>query len=98
MFQIQQGQPNGLKIVILPSGQEAPIANHTDTVLVPPKTNQLEDFQASCLTSTDEELAQADKIIETFEVESGPSLSIEGNLKTNIEFWKFIGAPNKKGV
>ena len=31
-------------------------------------------------------------------MESGPSLSIKGNLKTNIEFWKFIDAPNKKGV
>ena len=45
----------GLKIVISPSWQEAPVANHMDTVQVPPRTNQLDDFQGSCLTYTEEE-------------------------------------------
>lgn len=59
------------KIVVQLSWAEAPVANDMATVQVPPTTNQLEDFQASCLASTEEEVTEVEEIIENFEVESG---------------------------
>ena len=39
-------------------------------------------------------LIQVEEIVGNFEVESGQLVSVKGNLKANIEFWKSIGTPN----
>ena len=36
---------------------------------------------------------QVQEIVEKYELESGLPLSVKGNLRVNIEFWKSIGAP-----
>ena len=59
-----------------------------------PSYNKPQEFsQASPLSSIEEDLAQVEEIVEKFEVDSGLSLSVKGNLRANIEFWKSIGAP-----
>ena len=55
-------------------------------------TSQQEFSQANQLASIEEELAQVQKIAETFEVESGLPVCVMGNQRANIEFWKSIGA------
>ena len=39
-------------------------------------------------------MAQVDEIVQKYELESGQSLSVKGNLKKNLGFWRAIGAPN----
>ena len=67
----------GLKTVVLPSAREAPVVNKMDTVQVLHTTNQLEDFQATRSTSTEEKLVQVEEITENVEVESGKSKSVK---------------------
>ena len=50
-------------------------------------------FQGNQLSSIQAGLAQVEEIVEKFEVESGLPLSVRGNLRANIEFWKSIDAP-----
>ena len=39
-------------------------------------------------------MAQVDQITQNYELESGHSLSVKGNLKNNLGFWRSIGAPD----
>ena len=85
----------GPKTAVLPSGQEVTVTSPTITTPYQylPTTSQQEFNQASQLSSIEEDLAQVEEIVEKFEVDSGLSLSLKGNLRANIEFWKSIGAP-----
>ena len=86
----------GLKTAVLPSGQEVTVTSPTITTPYQyplPTTSQQEFSQASQLSSIEEDLAQVEENVEKFEVDSGLSLSVKGNLRANIEFWKSIGAP-----
>ena len=52
-----------------------------------PQANQLNQ-------SNEDDLAQVDQITQNYELESGHSLSVKGNLKNNLGFWRSIGAPD----
>lgn len=45
-------------------------------------------------SSIEQELAQVEGFEMNYELESGQSINVKGNLKKNVEFWKFIGAPH----
>ena len=87
----------GPKIVDLPSGQEATVINPTIITTPLPDlhtTSQQEECsQANQLSSIEEDLAKVLEIVEKCEVESDLPLSVKGNLRYNIKFWKSIGAP-----
>ena len=87
----------GPKIVDLPSGQEATVINPTIISTPLPDlhtTSQQEECsQANQLSSIEEDLAKVLEIVENCEVESDLPLSVKGNLRHNIKFWKSIGAP-----
>ena len=51
-----------------------------------PQANQLNQ-------SNEDDLAQVDQITQNYELESGRSLGVKGNLKNNLGFWRSIGAP-----
>ena len=86
----------GPKIVDLPSGQGTIIS---PTIITTPfpylhTISQQEEFsQANQLSSFEEDLAKVLEIVGKFEVESDFPLSVKGNLRHNIKFWKSIGAP-----
>ena len=86
----------GPKIGDLPFGQETTVTS--PTLVTPsqglPTTSQQEFSQTSQLSSIEEDLAQVQGIVEKFEVESGRSLCVKGNLRAHIDFWKSIGAPD----
>ncbi|RMX50519.1 hypothetical protein pdam_00024182, partial [Pocillopora damicornis] len=44
--------------------------------------------------SSEEDLAQVEEIVQKYELESGQSLTVKGNLKKNLGFWRSTGAPN----
>ncbi|CAH3127943.1 unnamed protein product [Porites lobata] len=52
-----------------------------------PQANQLNQ-------SNEDYLAQVDQMTQNYELESGHSLSVKGNLKNNLGFWRSIGAPD----
>ena len=52
-----------------------------------PQANQLNQ-------SSEDVLAQVDQFTENYELESGHSLRVKGNLSVNLVFWRSIGAPN----
>ena len=87
----------GPKIVDLPSGQKGTIISpNIITTPIPDlhTISQQEEFsQAKQLSSIEEDLAKVLEIVEKFEVESDFPLSVKGNLRHNIKFWKSIGAP-----
>ena len=87
----------GPKIVDLPTGQEATVINRTIITTPLPDlhtTSQQEECsQANQLSSIEEDLAKVLEIVEKCEVESDLPLSVKGNLRHNIKFWKSIGAP-----
>ena len=80
----------------LPFGQETTVTS--PTLVTPsqglPTTSQQEFSQTSQLSSIEEDLAQVQGIVEKFEVESGRSLCVKGNLRAHINFWKSMGAPD----
>ena len=84
----------GPKIVDLPSGQEGTIISPTIITTPIPDLHtisQQEEFsQANQLSSIEEDLAKVLEIVEKFEVESDFPLSVKGNLRHNIKFWKSI--------
>ena len=86
----------GPKIADLYFGQETTVTS--PTLVIPsqdlPTTSQQEFSQTSQLSSIEEDLVQVQGNVEKFEVESGRSLSVKGNLRTHIDFWKSIGAPD----
>ena len=86
----------GLRIADTCLGQEAINPLATIPSLDSPATNHPQTNQCSTnqLTSKEDDLAQVQEIAEKYELESGQSLNVKGNLKKNLEFWKSIGAPN----
>ena len=63
---------------------------HTFPVLSFNKSSESTQGQSS----TEDSLAQAEEIVEKYELESGQSLTVKGNLSKNVGFWRSIGAPN----
>jgi len=57
-----------------------------------PTTSQPQANQLS--QSNEDALAQIDQLTQNYELESGHSLRVKGNLKNNLVFWRSIGAPD----
>ena len=76
------------------SGQEATSSLATIHVIAleHPTTSQPQANQLN--QSNEDDLAQVDQITQNYELESGHSLSVKGNLKNNLGFWRSIGAPD----
>ena len=84
----------GLRTADPCSGQEAASLPATVPTMDSPTTNRLEANQLNINQSSEDDLAQVDEIVQIYELESGQSLSVKGNLKKNLGFWRAIGAPN----
>ena len=86
----------GPKVADLPFGQKTTVTS--PTLVIPsqdlPTTSQQEFSQTSQLSSIEEDVVRVQGIVEKFEVESGRSLSVKGNVRAHIDFWKSIGAPD----
>ncbi|CAH3135751.1 unnamed protein product, partial [Pocillopora meandrina] len=83
----------GLKTADSCSGQEVTSFPTTILTLDSPTTSQPEAIHLNTNQSS-EELAQVEEIVQKYELESGQSLTVKGNLKKNLGFWRSIGAPN----
>ena len=90
---------DGAKIVDLPSDQDLEATVTNLAIITTPlpdlhTTSQQEEFsQANQLSSIEEDSAKVLEIVEKSEVESDLPLSVKGNPRHNIKFWKTIGAP-----
>ena len=91
-----ENMATGPKIADLPFGQETTITSPTPAIPSKdlPTASQQEFSQTSQLSSVEEDIVQVQGIVEKFEVQSGRSLSVKGNLRAHIDFWKSIGAPD----
>ena len=76
------------------SGQEVTSFPTTILTLDSPTTSQPEAIHLNTNQSSEENLAQVEEIVQKYELESGQSLTVKGNLKKNLGFWRSIGAPN----
>ena len=74
------------------SGREATSPLATILALDSPTTSQPQANQLN--QSNEDDLAQVGQITRNYELESGHSLSVKGNLKNNLGFWRSIGAPD----
>ena len=74
------------------SGREATSPLATILAIESPTTSQPQANQLN--QSNEDDLAQVDQITQNYELESGHSLSVKGNLKNNLSFWRSIGAPD----
>ena len=59
-----------------------------------PITSRLETHQLSISQSSEDDLTQIEEFVQKHELESGQSLTVKGNLRLNLGFWRSIGAPN----
>ena len=84
----------GLKTADPCSGQEVTSFPTTILTLDSPTTSQPEAIHLNTNQSSEEDLAQVEEIVQKYELESGQSLTVKGNLKKNLGFWRSIGAPN----
>ena len=74
------------------SGREATSPLDTVLALESSTTSQPQANQLS--QSIEDDLGQIDQIAQDYELKSGHSLSVKGNLKNNLGFWRSIGAPD----
>ena len=74
------------------SGREVTSPLATILALESPTTSQPQANQLN--QSNEDDLAQVDQITQNYELESGHSLGVKGNLKNNLGFWRSIGAPD----
>ena len=74
------------------SGRKATSPLATILALESPTTSQPQANQLN--RSNEDDLAQVDQITQNYELESGHSLGVKGNLKNNLGFWRSIGAPD----
>ena len=65
----------------------APMLDSPITCL--PETRQLSISQSS-----EDDLTQVQEFVQKHKLESGQSLTVKGNLRQNLGFWRSIGAPN----
>ena len=84
----------GLKTADPCSGQEVTSFPTTILTLDSPTTSQPEAIHLNTNQSSEEDLVQVEEIVQKYELESGQSLTVKGNLKKNLGFWRSIGAPN----
>ncbi|XP_068728075.1 uncharacterized protein [Montipora capricornis] len=73
-------------------GREAISPLATILSLESPTTSQPQANQLN--QSHDDALAQVHQFTQDYELESGHSLRVKGNLKNNLVFWRSIGAPD----
>ena len=74
------------------SGREATSPLDTVLALESSTTSQPQANQFS--QSIEDDLGQIDQIAQDYELKSGHSLSVKGNLKNNLGFWRSIAAPD----
>ena len=74
------------------SGRQVTSPLATILALESPTTSRSQGNQLN--QSNEDDLAQVDKITQNYELESGHSLSVKGNLKNNLGFWRSMGAPD----
>ena len=74
------------------SGRDVTSPLATILALESPTTSQPQANQLN--QNNEDDLAQVDQITQNYELESGHSLSVKGNLKNNLGFWRSIGAPD----
>ena len=67
-------------------GQDAASPPATIAILDSPTTSRPEASQASSNQSSEDDLAQVEEIVERYELESGQSLTVKGNLRKNLGF------------
>ena len=65
----------------------APILSQESPTTSQPQANQLNQ-------NNEDVLVQEDQFTQNYELESGHSLRVNGNLKNNLVFWRSIGAPD----
>ena len=74
------------------SGREATSPLATMLALESPTTSRPQANQLN--RSNEDDLAQVDQITQDYELESGRSLGVKGNVKNNLGFWRSIGVPD----
>ena len=72
-------------------GREATSPLATILALESPTTSQPQANQLN--QDHEDDLEQVEQIAKNYELESGHSLGVKGNLKNNLGFWRSIGAP-----
>ena len=73
-------------------GREATSPLATILALESPTTSQPQANQLN--QDNEDDLEQVEQITKNYELESGHSLGVKGNLKNNLGFWRSIGAPD----
>ena len=58
-----------------------------------PTTSRPDALQLSISQSSVDDLAQVEEFVQKHELESGQSLTVKGNLRKNLGFWRSVGAP-----
>ena len=84
----------GLETVDPCSGQEAISPPAIIPMLDSPSTSRQEALPLSISQSNEDDLSQVEEIVPKYEFESSQSLTVKGNLRKNLGFWRSIGAPN----
>ena len=84
----------GYRLQIHVLARKLPVSQLQKLTLDSPTTSQPEAIQLNTNQSSKEDLAQVEEIVQKYELESGQSLTVKGNLKKNLGFWRSIGAPN----
>ena len=74
------------------SGREA--TSPLDTVLAVESSTTSQPQANQFSQSIEDDLGQIDQIAQDYELKSGHSLSVKGNLKNNLGFWRSIAAPD----
>ena len=69
-------------------GQEAICLPVIIPTLNSPLTSQQEVIQPSVIQSSEDDLAQVEKIVQKYELESGQYLTVKGNLRKKLGFWR----------
>ena len=92
LFQMRKIWTLGQRTVDPCSGREATSPLDTVLALESSTTSQPQANQFS--QSIEDDLGQIDQIAQDQELKSGHSLSVKGNLKNNLGFWRSIAAPD----
>ena len=82
----------GLETVDPCSGQRATSPPAIVPMLDSPTTSRPEALQLSISQNSEDDLAQVEEFVQKHELESGQSLTVKGNLRKNLGFWRSIGA------
>ena len=84
----------GLKTVDPCCGQEASSLPAIIPTQDSPSTSMQEVMQRNIIQSSEDDLVQVEEVVQKYEFESGQSLTVKGNLRKKLGFWRSIRAPN----